>query len=95
MIRQKDTERSGFGKPIAQPHPPSCLQLGLALLLLLDLQEQSTVDAGQDTTEGDGRANEAVQLFVATDGELQVTRSDTLDLQILGGVAGQFQYFGS
>lgn len=71
------------------------LQLRLALLLLLHLQEQSAVDAGQDTTEGDGGADEGVQLFVTTDGELQVTRGDTLDLQILSGVASKFQNFSS
>ena len=92
MIRQKDHGGSGLKNPIVH-NPPPCLQLGLALLLLLDLEEQSTVDAGQDTTERDSGTDEAVQLFVTADGELQVTRRDTLDLQILGGVAGQFQYF--
>lgn len=65
------------------------------LLLLLDLQEQRTVDAGQDTTEGDGCADESIQFLITTDGELQVAGRDTLDLQILGGVAGQFQDFSS
>ena len=71
------------------------LQLGLALLLLLHLQQQRAVDAGQDTTEGDGGADEGVQLFITTDGQLQVTRGDTLDLEVLGGVTGQLQNFGS
>jgi hypothetical protein len=68
---------------------------GAALLLLLDLQEERAVDAGQNTTEGDGRADESVQFLVTTNGELQVARGDTLDLEILGGVAGQFEDFGS
>lgn len=40
----------------------------------------------QNTTEGNGSPDEGVQLFVTTDGELQVTRRDTLDLQVLGGI---------
>lgn len=40
----------------------------------------------QDTTEGDGGADQGVELLVTADGELQVTRRDTLDLEILGGV---------
>lgn len=71
------------------------LQLRLALLLLLHLQEQGAVDAGQDTTEGDGGTDEGIQLLVTTDGELQVTRGDTLDLQVLGGVASKFQDLSS
>lgn len=40
----------------------------------------------QDTTEGDGGTNQGVELFVTTDGKLQVARCDTLDLEVLGGV---------
>lgn len=75
--------------------PQSRLQLRLVLLLLLNLQQQRTIDARQNTTEGNGCADESVQLFVTTNGKLKVTRSDTLDLQVLGGVASQLQYFGS
>lgn len=72
------------------------LELDLAtLLLLLDLQEQCTVDAGQNTTEGDSCADKGVQFFITTDGELEVARRDTLDLKILGGVTGQFENFSS
>lgn len=35
--------------------------------------------------------NESVQLLVTTDGKLQVTRGDTLHLQILRGVTGQLE----
>lgn len=41
---------------------------------------------GQDTTEGDGGADESVELFVTTDGELEVAGRNTLDLEVLGGV---------
>lgn len=73
----------------------SHLSLRLVLLLLLDLEQQRAVNPGQNTTERDGRADERVQLFVPTNGELQVARCDTLDLEILGGVTGQLENFGS
>lgn len=40
----------------------------------------------QYTSEGDGRADQRVELLVAADGELQVAGRDALDLEILGGV---------
>jgi hypothetical protein len=49
----------------------------------------------QDTTEGDRRADERVELLVATDGELQMTGGDALDFEVLGSVAGQLEDFGS
>lgn len=60
--------------------------LSLCLLLLLDLEQQGTVDVGQDTSKGNGGTDQRVELFVATDGELQVAGGDALDLEILGGV---------
>lgn len=66
----------------------------LLSLLLLDLQEKRAVDVRQDTTKGNGRANESIQLLVTSDGKLQVARRDTLDLEILGGVACELQNFG-
>lgn len=71
-------------------------ELDLAtLLLLLNLQEQCTVDAGQDTTEGDSCPDKGVQFFITTDGELEMARRDTLDLKVLGGVTCQFENFSS
>lgn len=40
----------------------------------------------QDTTKGNGGADQSVQFFVTTDSELQVARGDTLDLEILGSI---------
>lgn len=40
----------------------------------------------QDTTEGDGGADQGVELLITTDGQLQVAWGDTLDLEVLGGV---------
>jgi hypothetical protein len=49
------------------------------------------VDVGHDTTACDGGLHEMVQLLITANGELQVTRSDTLHLLIFRGVAGQLQ----
>jgi chromosome condensin MukBEF ATPase and DNA-binding subunit MukB len=63
------------------------LSLGsLALLLLLDLEEEGTVDVGKDTTERDGGPDERVELLVTTDGKLEMSRCNALDLEVLGGV---------
>lgn len=58
----------------------------LGLLLLLDLQQQRAVDVWKDTSEGDGRTDESVELLITTDGKLKVTWGDALDLEILGGI---------
>ena len=48
----------------------------------------------QYTTESDCGTDESVELFVATDGKLQMAGCDALDLEILGGVARKFEDFG-
>jgi len=40
---------------------------------------------------GDGGANKGIEFFVAADSELEVARCDTLDLEILGGIACQLE----
>lgn len=66
---------------------PVLLRLdGLGLLLLLDLEQQRAVDVRQDTAKGNGGADQGVELFVTTDGELQMSGRDTLDLEVFGGV---------
>ena len=40
----------------------------------------------KNTSEGDGRTDEGVQLLITTDGELKVAWGDALDLEVLGGV---------
>jgi hypothetical protein len=68
-------------------HTTQYLSLNLAsLLLLLDLQQKSSVDMWKDTTEGNGCTDEGVEFFVSANGELQVAGSDTLDLEILGSI---------
>lgn len=67
----------------------------LRLLLLLDLEKQSTVDVRENTAKGDGGADEGVQLLITTNGELKVTWCDTLDLEIFGSVACKLEDFSS
>ena len=52
------------------------------------------MDVWDNTTTCNGCFDERVEFFVTTDGELKVTRSDTLHFKILGGVTGKFENFG-
>jgi len=69
-----------------------CLFDGGSVSLLAD---ERLVDVGDDSASGDGRLDQGVQLLVTTNGQLQVTGSDTLHLQILGGVACQLENLSS
>ena len=67
--------------------------LGLGWFLGL-LGEENSLDVGQDTTLSDGdTGQELVQLFVVTDGQLQVTRDDPSLLVVASGVSGQLENF--
>merc|ERR1711997_1287863 len=48
-----------------------------------------------DTTTGNGCLDQCVQFFVSSNSQLQMAGSDTLDLQILGGVTCQLQNLSS
>ncbi len=63
----------------------------LLLRALALLADEGLVDVRDDATASDGSLNQGVQLFVTTDGQLQVTGGDTLHLQILGSVTGQLE----
>ena len=52
------------------------------------------MNVGDDTSTGNGGLDQSIQFFITSNGKLQVTRSDTLDLKILAGVSGQLQNFG-
>lgn len=52
------------------------------------------MDVRDDTTAGDRRLDEGVELLVAADGELEVARRDALDLEVLGGVARELEDLG-
>lgn len=45
----------------------------------------------QNTSEGDRCANKRVELFVTTDGELEMAGRDALDFKILGSIASEFE----
>ena len=77
------------------PHATSQKTLSSLALALLVLRQQHLVDVRAHTTTGNGGLDESVELLVATDGELQVTRVDALDLEVLGRVAGQLQHLSS
>lgn len=55
------------------------------------LSDEGLVDVGDDSTSGNGRLDQGVQLLVSTDGQLEMTGRDPLDLQVLGGVASQLE----
>lgn len=63
--------------------------------VLLHLADQGDVDVGQDTSTSDGGLDELIELIVGTDGEKQVTRVDTLNVHILGGVTSKLEQLGS
>ena len=78
------------------PLPPfhtGNLSINLSFLLLLHLQQERSVDVWQDTAEGNGGSDQSVELLVASNGELKMTGRDTLDFEILGGVACEFENF--
>lgn len=67
--------------------------LGLGWFLGL-LGQENSLNVGQDTTLCDGdTGQELVQLFVVTDGQLQVTRDDPGLLVVTSGVSGQLENF--
>ena len=47
----------------------------------------------QDTTKGNGRADQSVEFLVPADRKLEMAGCDTLHLEILGGVSGEFEDF--
>ena len=45
------------------------------------------MDERHDSSSSDGCLHEQVEFFVSPDGELQVTRCDTFDLEVSGGIS--------
>ena len=64
------------------------------LLLLGRLVDQRLVDVRDHAAARDRGLDERVELLVTTDGELQVARRDTLDLEVLGGVSRELKNLG-
>ena len=59
--------------------------------LLVGLNDQGLVDVRDHTTASNGGLDQRVKLLVTADRELQVTRSYSLHLEVLAGVAGELQ----
>jgi len=67
------------------------LSLGRFLGLL---GQENSLNVGEHTTLSDGDTRQKlVQLFVVTDGQLQVTRDDPSLLVVASGVSGQLENF--
>ena len=56
------------------------------------LHDKSLVDVGNNTTAGDGGLDQGVKLLISADGELQVTGSHSLHLEVLAGVASELEH---
>ena len=50
------------------------------------------MDVGDDSTAGDCGLDECVELFISSDGELEVSRCDSLHLQVLASVASELKH---
>jgi len=64
------------------------------LLVACLLGKKDGLDVGENTTLSDGDTTEEfVQLFVVSDGELEMSRDDSGLLVVSGSVSGQFENF--
>ena len=52
------------------------------------------MDVRDHTATSDSRLDECVKLLVTADSELQVTRGDALDLEVLARVASELEHLG-
>jgi hypothetical protein len=59
------------------------------------LVDKRLVNVGDNTSAGDGSLDEGIKLLVTTNGKKKVARSDTLDLQILAGIASKLKNLSS
>lgn len=66
-----------------------------SLGLLGLLEDESLVNVRDDTTSSDGGLDECVEFLVSSDCELKMSGCDSLHLEVLAGIAGQFKDFGS
>ena len=53
------------------------------------------MDVRQHISTGNGSLNQGVELFVSTNRQLQMTRGDSLHLEILGSISSQLQNLSS
>ena len=52
------------------------------------------MNVGDDTTTCNGGLDQGVELLVASDGELQMSRCDSLHLEVLAGVSCKLENLG-
>ena len=89
--------RLGYSSSGVKKHRLVCKKREGSFLLVLSalLGQENGVDVGQNTSAGDGDATEqAVQLLVVADGELNVARDNARALVVAGGVSGQLENLG-
>ena len=55
------------------------------------LHDKGLVDVWDHTAASNGGLDQSVKLFVSANGQLEVTRSDSLHLKVLGGVSCKFE----
>lgn len=82
---RESAEAAAAGAAFVSPSDP----------LLRRLVDEGLVDMRDDTSPGDGRFDQRIQLFVTADGELQVSRGDTLHLEVLACITRQLQHLRS
>jgi hypothetical protein len=56
------------------------------LCLPFNLRQERAMDMWEDASEDYCSSNEIIEFFVSADGELEVTRRNALDFEILGSV---------
>ena len=64
----------------------------MSSLLLASLHHQGLVDVGDNTAASNGSLDKGVQLFITADRQLEVARSNALDLEVLASVTSQLKY---
>ena len=62
-----------------------------SLGLLGCLKDESLVDVRDHTTASNSGLDQGVELLITSNSKLQMSRSNSLHLEILGGVAGQLE----
>ena len=53
------------------------------------------MDVRNNTTSGDSSLNESVKLLITSDGEQQVSRSDSLHFEIFGSISSELKNLSS
>lgn len=80
---------------ILPQHATTCSLISLLLALLLGaLVDERLMDMRNHTTTRNGCLDESIELLITTDCKLKMTRSDTLDFQVLGSISSELENLG-